>query len=101
MEKEGFIRCVNEIINSFKLKVNTISTDRHPSIKKLMKSEEYKHIKHQFDPWHLAKSILKKIMLASKKKIGTIKIYFLLIKRNSVPTLSFILYIFQAIISVI
>lgn len=71
MEKEGFIRCVNDIIHSFKLNIDTISTDRHPSIKKLMKSEEFNHIKHQFDPWHMAKSVLKKIMASAKKKTGT------------------------------
>jgi len=50
---------------------DTISTDRYPSIKKLMRTkEEYKHIQHQFDPCHLAKNILQKLMAALKKKLG-------------------------------
>ena len=68
MEKEGFLRCVDEILQNFKLSIDTISTDRHPSIKKLMKTNaKYKAINHQFDPWHVAKSILKKIMSTSEK----------------------------------
>ena len=70
MEKEGFIRCVDDLLN-LDVPIKAISTDRHPSIKKLMRTkDEYKEIVHQFDPWHVAKNILKKVMAASKKKIG-------------------------------
>ena len=44
-------------------------TDKHVSVKKLMKTDErFRHIHHQFDPCHVEKSILKKIMKASQKK---------------------------------
>ena len=37
-------------------------TDRHVSRKKLTKTDErFKHIEHQFDQWHVAKRILKKL----------------------------------------
>ena len=32
-----------------------LSTDRNLSIKKLKIDERFKHIKRQFDPWHVAK----------------------------------------------
>ena len=69
MEKEGFIRCIDDIQDEFNLPIRVISTDRHASIKKLMRTEDkYKGIIHQFDPWHIGKGIFKKIIKASKKK---------------------------------
>ena len=45
-----------------------ISTDRHTGIKKLMRTEErFQDILHQFDPWHVVKSLLKKFMKVSQK----------------------------------
>ena len=69
MDKEAFTRCMLDILNVMDLPIRVVSTDRHVSIKKLMKIEErFRHIFHQFDPWHVGKSILKKIMKASQKK---------------------------------
>ena len=69
MEKEGFIRCIDDIISKFKLPVRVISTDRHASIKKLMRTDpRFQHILHQFDPWHIGKGLIKKLIKASKKK---------------------------------
>ena len=69
MEKEAFTRCMLDILNVMDLPIRVVSTDRHVSIKKLMKTDErFRHILHQFDPWHVGKSILKKIMKASQKK---------------------------------
>ena len=48
------------------IKVDIISTDRHPQIKKDMRVN-HADIDHQFDPWHLAKSVSKKLSAASKK----------------------------------
>ena len=63
MEKEAFIRCINNIHHSQNLPIKMLSTDRHVSIKTWMNTDErFKHIKHQFDLWHVAKGILKKIM---------------------------------------
>ena len=69
MEKEAFIRCINNIHHLQNLPIKMLSTDRHVSIKKLMKTDErFKHIEHQFDPWHLAKGILEKIMQSAATK---------------------------------
>ena len=69
MEKEAFTRCMLDILNVMDLPIRVVSTDRHVSIKKLMKTDErFRHMLHQLDPWHVGKSILKKIMKASQKK---------------------------------
>ena len=69
MEKEALIRCMNNIHHLQNLPIKMLSTDRHESIKKLMKTDErFKHIEHQFDPWHVAKGILKKIMQSAATK---------------------------------
>lgn len=66
MELEGFVRCVDDLEK--RVDIQMISTDRHVQIKKRMRSEQYCHIDHQFDPWHIAKGISKKLTPASKKK---------------------------------
>ena len=59
MEKEAFLDAKIHHLQNIPIKM--LSTDRHISIKKLMKTDErFKHIEHQFDPWHVAKGILKK-----------------------------------------
>ena len=69
MEKVGFIRLISEIEKEFKLLIHLISTDRHASIKKLMKEDErFIHIVHVFDPWHIGKGLIKKLIKASKRK---------------------------------
>ena len=69
MQKEAFTRCILDILNVMDLAIRVVSIDRNVSIKKLMKKDKrFRHILHQFDPWHVGKSILKKIMKASQKK---------------------------------
>ena len=69
MEKEAFMRCLDNILLTFNLPVAVVSTDRHRSIKSLMHTaKRYQHIDHQFDPWHIAKGLLKNILAISKKK---------------------------------
>lgn len=65
MEKQGFIDTLSRIESN--CEVIGISTDRHLQIKKYMREEHPQKI-HQIDPWHLSKSITKKITAASKKK---------------------------------
>lgn len=40
---------------------------RHVQVATMMKREKV-HIKHRFDPWHLAKSVRKDLVAASKKR---------------------------------
>ena len=58
MEREGFKRCM-ENIQSKGVKVKVVATDRHVSIKSDIK-QMYTDVDHQFDVWHLAKSVTKK-----------------------------------------
>ena len=69
MEKEAFVRCILDILNVMDLPVRVISTYRHTGTKKLMRTDErFQDILHQFDLWHVGKSLLKKSMEASQKK---------------------------------
>ena len=65
MEKKGFVETLSSI-EANEIEVDVISTDRHPQIKKEMRVN-HGEIDHQFDPWHLAKSVSKKLAAASKK----------------------------------
>lgn len=69
MEVIGFERCLKQLLdNGFT--VETIATDRHVQVRSLLK-KKYPAIKHQFDVWHLAKSIRKKLNSVSHKKINS------------------------------
>ena len=69
MEKEAFSRALDNITTNFELSVDVVSTDRHLSIKKLMQIDNrFHHIEHQFNPWHIAKELLKKNMKEASKK---------------------------------
>ncbi|XP_018103264.1 uncharacterized protein LOC108708747 [Xenopus laevis] len=64
MEKEAFQKCFDEVLSK-KVAVQMVATDRHVPIRQLM-ATKYKNIKHQFDAWHLCKSVAKKITAASR-----------------------------------
>ena len=66
MEREGFARCM-ENIQDKGANVKVVATDRHVSIKADMK-RNYPDVDHQFDVWHLAKSVTKKLTEKAKKK---------------------------------
>lgn len=66
MEKEGFVRCLDNLDDE-DITIHTITTDRHTSITSTME-KEYSHIKHQYDVWHLAKSVVKKLNKKAKTK---------------------------------
>lgn len=66
MELIGFERTMEDMKRD-NLKITTIATDRHVQIRKCIK-DKYPEINHQFDVWHLAKSIRKKLIAVAKKK---------------------------------
>uniref|UniRef100_A0AAV2K1T2 Transposase n=1 Tax=Knipowitschia caucasica TaxID=637954 RepID=A0AAV2K1T2_KNICA len=66
MEPLCFKKALDEILNEG-IDVKVVTTDRHPSIRKIMR-EEYPNIIHQFDPWHVAKGFKKKLKAASKRR---------------------------------
>ena len=66
IEREGFKRCMNHI-KDHGGQIKVVATDRHVGIRADMK-RNFPEIDHQFDVWHLAKSITKKLTEKSKKK---------------------------------
>ncbi|KAL2102342.1 hypothetical protein ACEWY4_001510 [Coilia grayii] len=66
MECQGF-RSLNHLIYNEGLPIDLITTDRAPSIRKMMR-EEFGNIHHEFDPWHVTKGLKKKLVALSNKK---------------------------------
>uniref|UniRef100_A0A803K582 THAP-type domain-containing protein n=1 Tax=Xenopus tropicalis TaxID=8364 RepID=A0A803K582_XENTR len=66
LEKESFQSCLDGLLAD-NVNVKIVATDRHSVIRNVM-STKYENIDHQFDVWHLCKSLNKKLMAASKKK---------------------------------
>ena len=70
MEKEAFIRCVTDIQENLLVPIRVISTDRHASIKKLMRTDpRFTNILNQFDAWHIGKGLIKKLLKLRRKKV--------------------------------
>ena len=59
MELEGLKRCLDHLQRE-KVAIAKLATDRHVQVRAHMKKER-PHIKHNFDVWHLAKSVQKKL----------------------------------------
>lgn len=55
MEPVGFKRAVNRIQDEG-IKINVVTTDRSPSIRKIMRVD-YPDIHHEFDIWHVVKGM--------------------------------------------
>ena len=66
MEKEGLRRCLNYLLDR-DVSIDTIATDRHRGVGALMKSD-YPSINHQYDVWHLAKSVVKQLTQKGKQR---------------------------------
>ena len=64
MEVEGFRRCMEYLLDKG-FQIVVLGTDRHVQIRSLMK-KQYPEIEHQFDVWHLANSVRKKLLAKSK-----------------------------------
>ena len=65
MEKRCFVNLLDKI-EKLGVKVKQITTDRHLQIRKYIR-EKRKDIIYQFDVWHVAKSIFKKLLKIAKK----------------------------------
>ena len=66
MEKAGLIKTLQEIKGK-EHKIKCLTTHCHLQIKKYMHEQE-EDIDHQFDVWHVSKSIKTKLLNTSKKK---------------------------------
>ncbi|KAK7909539.1 hypothetical protein WMY93_014223 [Mugilogobius chulae] len=67
MELQGFKDALRTIEEN-EIRVSTISTDRHPQIVKEMRVNHADKV-HQFDPWHVAKGVSKKLTAEAKRKV--------------------------------
>ena len=65
MEKQALVR-VLEKLSQENVSIESLTTDRHPQIRKHLR--ENTSIRHQFDIWHAAKSLRKKLTNAAKSK---------------------------------
>ncbi|XP_075693301.1 uncharacterized protein LOC142660564 [Rhinoderma darwinii] len=66
LEKIGFQKAIGEL-QTMNADVKMIVTDRNVAIQEILK-ENYPGIVHQFDLWHLSKSIGNEVLLAAKHK---------------------------------
>lgn len=66
MEVVGFRRCMNFLLDQG-FEIAVLATDRHVQIRSIM-GKEYSNTEHQFDVWHLTKSIKKKLVQKAKTK---------------------------------
>lgn len=64
MEVEGFRKCMNYLLD-LGFRIEILATGRHVQIRSIM-NKEYKNVQHQFDVWHLCKSVKKKLVAKSK-----------------------------------
>ncbi|XP_069809382.1 ADP-ribosylation factor-like protein 16 isoform X2 [Dendropsophus ebraccatus] len=64
LQKITFKNALEDLLER-NLDVCKIATDRHVSIRELLQ-DEYPHIEHQLDTWHVAKSVGNKIVAAAK-----------------------------------
>lgn len=54
MEIDGLKRCLTELEDN-RIKVGSLTTDRHPTVESEMKKPPYNTIVHYFDTWHVVK----------------------------------------------
>ncbi|CAC5382298.1 unnamed protein product [Mytilus coruscus] len=66
MEVEDSRRCMTLLLD-MGFRIEVLATDRHVQIRSIMK-KEFSEVQHQFDVWHLCKSIKKKLTLRAKGK---------------------------------
>ena len=66
MEVEGFRRCMNYLLE-LGFTIEVLATDRHVQIRSVM-NKEFSNINHQFDVWHLANNLKKKLTQRAKSK---------------------------------
>ena len=66
MEKTG-LQILLDKFESLKISIASLTTDCHTQTRAIMR-DYFPHISHQFDVWHFAKSIKKRLSKLAKKK---------------------------------
>ncbi|XP_050399974.1 uncharacterized protein LOC126817165 [Patella vulgata] len=65
MEKEGLRQCLTTLDE--RLNINVLATDRHIQVGCMLR-KDYPNIIHQYDVWHVSKSLIKKLSEKAKSK---------------------------------
>lgn len=65
LEREGCKRVLSRIAKC--TPIFAFSSDRAPSIRSLL-AQDFPQVNHQFDPWHLTKSLRKKLFAVAQKR---------------------------------
>ncbi|CAG2187304.1 unnamed protein product [Mytilus edulis] len=66
VEVEGFRTCMTYLLDQ-RFTIDVLETDRHGQIRSIMK-KVFSNVDHQFDVWHLCKSLKKKLTGKAKSK---------------------------------
>lgn len=66
LEKNACKQLIDKLISNDKCKIDLLWTDHHVGIRPLLKTC-YPEITHEFDLWHLSKSLIKKFKNINKK----------------------------------
>jgi len=69
LEPVGLQRGLDQLIHEDNVNIRIVATDRHITVGSIMK-KEYSFIDHQFDVWHMAKNLQKKLTAAGKLRGG-------------------------------
>jgi hypothetical protein len=67
LEIEGLSRALNNL-EAHSNTVSVLTTDRHGGVRKFM-SQQHEHIVHEYDLWHIIKSIRKKLSKSGNKQL--------------------------------
>uniref|UniRef100_A0A8C5PGC6 THAP-type domain-containing protein n=1 Tax=Leptobrachium leishanense TaxID=445787 RepID=A0A8C5PGC6_9ANUR len=65
MEARAFKNCLGRMQGDFEIKA--IVTDRRPGIGRIM-ARRYSHIRHEYDVWHYARRVERRLVKASKRR---------------------------------
>ena len=67
MRLEGAKRCFSYLQNNAQVKIPVFISDRHSGISKWIR-EKQPNTAHYYDIWHVAKTVTKRVLKASKNK---------------------------------
>lgn len=68
LEVEGARRCL-QTVDSCDIKVAVLATDRHSGVRKMIR-EEWSHIEHEYDLWHVCKGLKKQLTKKGNRELS-------------------------------